>query len=368
MMRHSAAALVIASSVVLTAPVCAAAQAAPVPTEHQFQDWVAGCDNTRACVAVGLVAEDGLEIGFVQVERAGGGQSAPVVRLTLYDDTLAPGQSMVVSVDGAPIEGVASPRPVVAVADFEGYWQTTLAPWEVAPFVEALRRGSRLELANPNGETAAVSLRGAMAALLLVDDVQGRVGTVTAMARPGSRSASAIPQPPSVPAVSPRAAAIGTEADPALAGRLRARWAKESPEHCESYDEAAFNMDDVSPLDAGRSLVAVVCSAGAYNYEVVFAVVPGSDVARAQPARFPLPAVDGQAAAEVVDRLVNGGFDAANGRVAFFNKGRGLGDCGSSGEYAWTGDGFALVSWRVMPDCRGVPEAFWPVLWRTETP
>lgn len=367
-MRRSAAALALASLLLPLGSGMAVGQTAPVPAQRSFQDWIVGCDNTRACVAVGMTTEDGTQPGFVQIARAGESAAAPAVHFVLFDDSMAAGHPMTIAIDGASISGVGDHRPVTVVADFDGFVETALAPGEVGPFIDAVRRGNLLRLTNPAGETAAVSLRGAMAALLFMDEVQGRVGTVTALARPGDRPASTIAAPPAVPVVHPRGGPADTEADQDLATRLRARWAKEKSEECEGRDDSEFDMDDVSPLDVGRFLVAISCSSGAYNYEIIFSIVPGSDVGHARPARFPWPKVDGATGDEPTDRLINGGFDSASGRVGFFSKGRGLGDCGSSGEFAWTGEGFELVSWRVMPECRGVPEAYWPVLWRTDTP
>ncbi len=39
--------------------------------------------------------------------------------------------------------------------------------------------------------------------------------------------------------------------------------------------------------------------------------------------------------------LINSDFDPKTGQIGFFAKGRGIGDCGSSGGYAWTGSGRA---------------------------
>jgi hypothetical protein len=62
--------------------------------------------------------------------------------------------------------------------------------------------------------------------------------------------------------------------------------------------------------------------------------------------------------------LVNAEFDKQTGAIEFYRKDRGLGDCGATGKYVWTGSMFALASYAAMGPCRGVPSQDWPILWR----
>ena len=41
--------------------------------------------------------------------------------------------------------------------------------------------------------------------------------------------------------------------------------------------------------------------------------------------------------------LINAGWDKAQGLLSSFSKGRGLGDCGTTADYAWDGERFRLV-------------------------
>ena len=71
-----------------------------------------------------------------------------------------------------------------------------------AGLIEALRRGDRLELTLAAAEPALVSLAGSAAALHYMDAVQGRAGTVTALADAGDAPAATVapvPEPPAVP-------------------------------------------------------------------------------------------------------------------------------------------------------------------------
>jgi hypothetical protein len=84
--------------------------------------------------------------------------------------------------------------------------------------------------------------------------------------------------------------------------------------------------------------------------------VPDRNVAKAKPAEF-----EGSRGNE----LVNADFDPKTGRVMFFAKGRGIGDCGSSGSYNWNGAYFAVLQLSAMGECRRIPGDDWITLFRS---
>jgi hypothetical protein len=337
---------------------------AATPSERTFRDWVVACDNARTCTAVGMMPEDGSDVALVHVRRAAGDNAAPEILLVMYADE-AMTQTMRVAVDGKPIEGVETPRRGQPVPDF-GYLQTALMSTEIPPFVGALRRGSRLQITIDSGQTSEISLDGAMAALLFIDDQQGRVDTVTALARVGSRPATSVPPAPPLPVVRARPAPADASVDPGHAAAIARGWAREAAERC-ALDEPdhAAEPETLAPLSDGHILVAVGCGHGAYNFESAFGIAHAGEPPRVEAAALALPTVDGVGTGGMSDSLTNGHFDPATARLVFFYKGRGLGDCGSSGAYVWTGGSFELAEWRSMPECRGVPEPLWPALWQS---
>jgi hypothetical protein len=70
-------------------------------------------------------------------------------------------------------------------------------------------------------------------------------------------------------------------------------------------------------------------------------------------------------AAEGRPILVNAAWDPESRRLHEYNKGRGLGDCGTRAEYAWDGERFRLVRQEEMDECRG--SLSWLTTWRAET-
>lgn len=371
MMRHLAWSFAVALWAGAAAGPAVAQTAGPaqyVPAERTFRDWVVGCDNVRGCIALGLSPAESAESAFLHLQRDAGRGAQPVVSLVLYNDSEeAPRDRQIhLTIDGTTIEGVASRRLAEAVPDFPGFLQATLSAAEVAPLMAALRRGNRLSIAIDGGTAVDVSLAGAMAALLFIDDVQGRVDSVGALARSGRRLATVVPEPPALPVVAARPAPEGTPVDPQRAEAVNNGWARQAVRDCTLDEpETAASPPTLGPLSGGRLLVGASCGGGAYNFDSVFGIVQPSEPLRVEAARFTLPAVDGSGPGGSSESLTNPDFEPADGTIGFISKGRGAGDCGSSGIYTWTGDRFALSAWRVMPECRGVPEPYWPVLWRT---
>ncbi|MFO1154862.1 MAG: DUF1176 domain-containing protein [Rhodospirillales bacterium] len=335
-----------------------AAPAPEVPVYRSFKDWEVGCDNTRRCTAIGLQPEDYAAVtAFLRVERAADGLAPPVVRILLAKEGLAPGDPVTLTMDGGPIQGVPSQRTIDSLESEVAYPSIRLAANETTPFFHALRSGKRLQLTVDHATRAEISLDGAVAALLFIDDVQGRLDTVTAFIRRGLQAAPAAPAP-EVPEVTPRPAADGETVAENFAATVGRRMARGGGE-CEDVSNA-----QAYPLGGGRVLVGLPCESGAYNFATEYAVAEVDDAHHLQPAAFPQPGETGRAATTSV--LYGSDVDVRSGQVSSFSRGRGPGDCGSRAVYAWTGEQFATVSFATLRECRGVPDPFWPVLWRSK--
>jgi hypothetical protein len=211
--------------------------------------------------------------------------------------------------------------------------------------IAALRSAQRLELYSADGRSlGTVSLKGASAALLYMDEQQGRTGTATALVRPGTR-ASGNAAPPTIPVVTAppvsraRPMALGAAALKALRRK-----------HGCTIDEVGGPEEaDSVALTANESLLLLACGSGAYNVSYVpFIVRRGG---RAEIA--PFDHRPGWWAEEGKPVLVNAAWDGERGLLTSFAKGRGLGDCGTETEYAWDGRAFRLVEQAEMDECRG---------------
>src|SRR5687768_10411770 len=166
----------------------AAAAAAPQPTALKtFQDWTVGCDNGRACHAVALVPEHWPDDALTMSVRRGAEAGAqPVIALDLGSDSNAAS----LSADGK--------RLAVRLVGKEGHTQVAAA--DSGTMIGVLRSAGRLELWSAESKSlGTVSLKGASAALLYMDEQQRRAGTATALVRRGTAAASSAP--PALPVV-----------------------------------------------------------------------------------------------------------------------------------------------------------------------
>lgn len=304
--------------------------AAPAPLKT-FSDWVVACDNGRACQAVGLQREDDVD-GLTLLVRRGAERGAVAeVRVALTSGT-----PVAVGVDGK--------RLAVRVSVSDG--EAVIDPLDMAAFIAAIRNGRQIDMINASGATfARASLSGASAALLYMDDKQGRVGTITALVKPGGKSAAAVPAPPALPViVSPPP----TRAKPRQISKAQAD-AELKPLECGPDGPNDFKTEHYR-LDARSSLALLPwpCGNGAYNYFSNAVIV--EETGRAVRAKFE---VDPGMGEENDGTVVNANWDIKTRLLTSFAKGRGVGDCGTINSYAWDGRMFRLVRQETMDECRG---------------
>lgn len=311
----------------------AAAATAPMPGELKtFSDWTVGCDNGRACQANALQGEEDYEALTMVVSR-GSEPNAPV-EIGINSDQLRPA-------------ALAADGKRIAVRLVRGEGQTRIVSDDAPAFIAAIRPASRLALLDAGGrEIGHVLLSGANAALLYMDDRQRRVGTVTALVRPGPKPASTVPPPPALPIIA--SPPVPKLAPRKLTAADLARILK--PLECEASREPGDFTPVHARLDAKTTLALVPhpCGNGAYNY-FAFAMLV-DQAGKVRDAAFDAP---GGMGPDTDNTLVNADWDAQRRLLTTYSKGRGLGDCGSIQEFAWDGARFRLVKLEQMGECRG---------------
>src|SRR3954471_13330387 len=215
-----------------------ATAAGPHPADPRlFKDWTVACDNGRACEAIALIPANAEPGGWLtlRVKRGGAAEAQPRVSLA-SDESEEQVHPAALYADGRKL-----PVRFGASATVEGGTEAVVA---------ALRSAAKLEVRDAGGNSLGlVSLSGASAALLYTDDRQQRVGTATALARPGPKPASAVPPPPAYPVVQ---AAPGSNKPPRR--MTKADWTKRKDEACGEVDDAA---PDFYRLDATHSLASI---------------------------------------------------------------------------------------------------------------
>jgi Protein of unknown function (DUF1176) len=319
----------------LVAALAVAAPNAPHPQEPKtFRDWTVGCDNGRVCLAVALQPEtENLDQWLtLDLERGAAAEARPRIAI----DVEAPA--------GA---GVWADGRKLAVVLGSGR-QSGLVVSGAEALVAALRSATKLEVRDGSGKRlGSISPAGASAALLYMDDQQQRIGTVTALARPGPRPTSAVPAPPAYPIVhaAPRSARPPRR-------MAKAEWVKLRLAACDDGDPDDGVVPDFYRLDAGHSLASIPahCLSGAYNGASLFYVAGESGPWRPADYDYPLDNGGEQGSAAL---QFNADYDPRTGMLDMFMKGRGLNDCGTTDEYAWDGARFRLTYAGRMDPCRG---------------
>ena len=79
----------------------------------------------------------------------------------------------------------------------------------------------------------------------------------------------------------------------------------------------------------------------------------GGEFSVLQALLFDGPSLDPSAGKSGTGDITNGDWDPKTRRLSSYEKGRGLGDCGSTENYAWDGARFRLVEQNEMGECRG---------------
>lgn len=296
----------------------------PAPEETRtFGDWIVGCDNLGACTAVSL-ADGKREQDPAQLVIRWNGARGAQPRLELAPPGEADGWYL--SVDGKLVtRGTAS-------------WSGLSARRLIGQMI----RGQRLEINSPLGlEVQNSSLSGLTAALLFIEDRQGRVGTSESIIRPGPRQPGPLRTAPAVLHTPPRSSLPPPAID---AAPLFAN---------DGCDEESLESDlpQIVRLDPKSTLVLVRwrCGHGAYNFH--FNVMIADNTGRMRPAELDFPG--GLSGERDGNDLTNAGWDAERRRLTSHPLGRGIGDCGVHNEYVWDGTLFRLALRTVMPECRG---------------
>jgi hypothetical protein len=350
--------------------IAAAAAAAPAHADgvlRSYRDWQVGCDNVRQCRAIGFPRQEGTFGTALIVDREGAPDAAPRVRLRLDRDlhaTLPRPVEFFLLAEGRQIARIALAQP--AVEPDEAADETiAFERGELAAVLGALRRAPVLQIARgePRQVVADISLDGASAALLFVDERQQRLGTVTALVRTGDRPARSIPPPPPPPLVPARPVEGAEGASAVPPEPVMALFRAEPGDTC-AQDDPQRVEPIVERLGPALVLYGVGCWRGAYNFSHAFYFYYEGPSPRAERAAFRRPIVDaGDGTAENVLTLPD--LDRITGTMTHFSKGRGLGDCGSSGAWRFDGREFVPLRYATMPSCRGLLADDWFEVYRT---
>jgi Protein of unknown function (DUF1176) len=298
----------------------------PQGVYFQHKDWELACDNTGTCRAAGYAAE-GADSGVASVllTRAAG-PSAPVrMRFKAQDERKGDEMNgeFTLKLGGVNVGRFSFEEDIPAVAT-----QRVLPQFLSAQHMDLVI----------GVKSWRISLAGLGAVALKMDEVQKRVGTTGALAPSarGKQDETSVTQPMPVAVINvPKLPATGG-VDKALLKSLTAAIGKTdcSAERPEITGEKLNNRQIIVQISP--------CEQAAYNSESAFYI------ANIQASHAPIRVeLDGPAQ------------DFSDGIISGYHKGRGIGDCISSAEYAWDGTRFVKANLSGSGMCRGFLGGAW---------
>ena len=348
-----------ATATAATADAETPSQAAPPSVTREFRDWQATCDNGNACSAFGFAPD--YDAGWVRIHMPAGPDAEPEIAFGQWSEDFAAKDIPALMIDGRSFRAsrAGASDSGAPVGEITSGARAVIAAIAAAQSMEILA-----------GDATAISPDGASAALLWIDERQGRLGTRTALLRRGERPATGVPAAPPLPALTPAPAADQTgfgDDKQTLPASLRALTAVQDCLAESEHSEWLLQNVMSARLDARTELWAVPCGAGAYNVSHHWYLTgPGGG----DPRPADLLGSEGRRTGERAEvwpdnATINGGY-APNARtITAFSKGRGIGDCGTSQTWLWTGRRFELQAEQSMGHCAGVHWDYWPTTWRT---
>lgn len=120
-------------------------------------------------------------------------------------------------------------------------------------------------------------------------------------------------------------------------------------------------------LDGNKSLAVAPCIMGAVNTNSILFLIDESKPEQAQLLEFVHWDGNSNRWGKTFN-LMNVAYDEVTKRISATERYRGVGDCGSGGEYAWMNGKFSLVTYAIKKKCDGI--AFDPAAkqWRVPLP
>lgn len=329
------------------------APAAPVQSYDEYRSWLVACDNGLSCIAKGF--DDGSSRAELTIEREAGPNGAATA--TIATESAFTARDL--AIDGKPL-ALDMSAWTLTTEDGDGSTLTTDDPAAIRALVARLRVGAMLSAGG-----AEIPLDGITAALLRMDDRQGRVGGVTALIRPGPRPAGDVPAPPAIPRIARRPIAARLSAGEAdrLIARVRTEQAALfEKEGCQEMPGAM--TAEANALNDMQAIVFVPCIMGAYQGSSLAFIVPRGKGASRQ-LILPTPYLGADAESANLSYFTEAWFDAEGGTISTAAKGRGLADCGTSASWIWDGAAFRLTSLDLQRNCGGRYPGDWPSLFRS---
>lgn len=307
------------------------------------KDWELSCDNTGTCRAAGYQTEANIDhpVSILLIRKAG--PNTPVLAQVQITET--------------PHEAVQQPKAKVTLnmqlnrqslgkieLNREGIGR--LSAQQTQELLKALTGSNQISFSREQQHWQ-LSDQGATAVLLKMDAAQQRVGTASALVRPGRAAQGQVLQAQPIPVISKH-----YQPGPAQHFSLSSAQAKKlmvqfkpttNQEDCPLLFDGNFLEHDqlsIYPLGKQKVVVESPCWRGAYNAGSGYWVMD-----------TPLK--------QISQLVTTMGSSFSEGEIFAHHKGRGLGDCWGLQEWAWDGQKFIQSYVATTGQCKGFTGGAW---------
>jgi hypothetical protein len=147
-----------------------------------YGDWELVCDNTKRCHAIGYYSAkaDDASLVSIMLSRDAGANTKVSAQLSIGDDAFKGESGKLVS---------KSLDPSIPLTRLEYAKKTKIRDSEVTRLIASVLKDKELTINTPKRE-ATISLEGASAVLLKMDEWQGRLDTPGALVKKGDKPES----------------------------------------------------------------------------------------------------------------------------------------------------------------------------------
>lgn len=323
------------------------------PVQRLFKGWQVTCNNLNDCDIRNV--DENMRI---VIRHQAGPEGTASLDIMSFDAGKAEG----IWLDGKRWNHAISLSDADANNDYANAHSDSLS--DIQALVAATKNAMTISLTSDNDVTG--SLSGLNAALLFVDERQGRLGNQTALFKTGTEPAGSVPSRASVaPSLPPVPPVVPLDNAQAL---LQKVIASQQPvlkrEECEPAEED-ITRSEAQPLDAQHALVMINCGMGAYQSSSVLFITPRAAPEKAQQLVLPLPLHNAEGRPNSVSWFTEASYDPHSGQLFHAARGRGSADCGESAVWRFDGNIFHLISYNSQPGCDGGEPGDWPSVWTT---
>ena len=354
----------------------------------QFKDWLVACDNLRTCTAIGVLPEEKqTEPWFLKITREGLPDSPIHISISIYSSenlVVKPNTKLKLIFD-------TPDSPIIETEEFSskdtGSSTANLPLSENQNFITSLHKAKLTYIASTlpikgsviknvvdkkSNDQIFIPLSGAVAALMFIDEQQKRVGTATAFMARGSKPNSIIPSLPVMPVVEAKPMHVGNTEKLSLPKEVKVAFEKVRSEYFKNDIEEIKESEKACTGDLIRILFSkdvtlwgICLDSGAYNIIYSFFLEENGKV---RPAVFKIPHGARRDLMDMGKGILINSDVSKNGLVLnSYYKGVGHGGCGESGDWVWDGKQFQLLQFKIMPQCSGILDDDWLLLYRAKS-